>query len=175
MKKINLLWLVMPCVLLAGACDDDDDDRVDRMQNQEFVTLAASSNRFEIEAGELAGEQGADDRVIEYGNHMVMDHGMAGTELAALATAKGWNMPNDLLEKEREMLEDLMVLEGAAFDQEFARKMVISHEEAVSLFERASGPEGVLDEELREWAAGKLPTLRAHLEDARALNAQINP
>lgn len=175
MKKTNVFWIAMPCMLLVGACDNDDNNDMERMQNQEFVTMAASSNRFEIEAGELAGEQGADERVIEYGSHMVMDHGTAGMELAALADTKGWQAPNDLLEKEQEMLEDLMVLEGAAFDQEFARKMVLSHEQAVSLFERASGPDGVLDGDLREWAAGKLPTLRAHLEDARELNAQINP
>lgn len=166
---------MVPCILMTGACTDDDDNGMDRMQNQEFVTMAASSNRFEIEAGELAREQGADERVIDYGNHMVMDHGVAGAELTALATAKGWNVPDDLLAKEREMLEDLIVLEGAAFDQEFARQMVRSHEEAVSLFERATGPDGVLDDDLREWAAEKLPTLRAHLEDARELDAQINP
>jgi len=77
--------------------------------------------------------------------------------------------------KEQEMLDDLMALEGAAFDREFARKMVLSHQEAVSLFERASGPDGVVDDDLREWASGKLPTLRAHLEDAQELDAQINP
>lgn len=165
----------MPCILLSAACDNDDDNGTDRMPNQEFVTKAASSNQFEIEAGELAGEQGADDRVVGYGDHMVMDHGAAGAELAALAISKGWNLPDDLLTKEQDMLEDLMVLEGAAFDQEFARMMVLSHQEAVSLFERASGSDGVLDDELREWAAGKLPTLREHLEDARELDAQINP
>lgn len=175
MKKKNLVWIAMPCMLWVGACDNDDSNDMERMQNQEFVTMAASSNRFEIEAGELAGEQGADERVIEYGSHMVMDHGAAGVELTALAETKGWNVPNDLLDKEQDMLEDLMVLEGAAFDQEFARKMVLSHEEAVSLFERASGPDGVLDNDLREWASNKLPTLRAHLEDAQELDAQINP
>ncbi|MFC3199700.1 DUF4142 domain-containing protein [Parapedobacter deserti] len=174
MKKTNLLWLVLPCIVVAGACKDDDDD-MERMQNQEFVTMAASSNRFEIEAGELAQDQGADDRVIDYGNHMVMDHGQAGIELAALATTKGWNVPDNLMAKEQERLDELMVLEGAPFDREFARMMVISHEEAVSLFERASGPNGVLDADLREWAAGKLPALRDHLRDARALDAQINP
>ncbi|PPL03085.1 DUF4142 domain-containing protein [Parapedobacter indicus] len=73
------------------------------------------------------------------------------------------------------MLEDLTVLEGTAFDQDFARKMVLSHEEAVSLFERASGPDGVPDDDLREWAATKLPTLRTHLDDAHELDALINP
>jgi len=174
MKIKNLIWLAVPCVLL-GACTDDDDPIDERMQNQEFVTLAASSNRFEVAAGELANEQGADDRVIEYGNRMVMDHGAAGIELRALAETKGWNVPDDLMEREQDMLEDLMVLEGAAFDQEFARKMVLSHEQAVALFERASGPGGVLDDDLREWASGKLSTLREHLEHARELDAQINP
>ena len=155
--------------------NDDDNDMVDRMQNQEFVTMAANSNQFEIEAGELATERGSDERVIEYGNHMVMDHGAAGVELTALATTKGWNVPDDLMAEEQEMLEELMMLEGVAFDQEFARQMVLSHQEAVSLFERASGPNGVIDSELREWAGKKLPTLRAHLEDAQELDAQINP
>jgi|SRR5690606_31625321 Predicted outer membrane protein len=175
MKKNSLLWALIPCALFTWSCDDDDDAGRDRMQNQEFVTLASSSNRFEIEAGDLAGEQGADERVIEYGNHMVMDHGAAGTELAMLAASKGWNVPDELQENHQQMLEELMALEGAAFDQEFATQMVLSHEEAVALFERAAGPDGVLDKELREWASEKLPTLRAHLQEAQELNEQINP
>lgn len=174
MKTWNTLLLLMPMALIAVACDDDDDS-LDYMQNQEFVSRAASSNTFEIEAGELAVEQGTDDRVVEYGEHMVVDHGAAGAELEALAMAKDWNVPDGLMEREQEMLDELRMLEGAAFDQLFAQMMVQSHEEAVELFERASGPQGVADNELREWAAEKLPTLRAHLEDAQMLNDQINP
>ncbi|SFC35435.1 putative membrane protein [Parapedobacter composti] len=173
--RMNVVWLMLPCAVFTMSCNDDDGNGRERMQNQEFVTMAASSNRFEIEAGELASEQGADERVIAFGNHMVMDHGAAATQLTVLATAKGWNIPDDMLEREREMLEELMTLEGAAFDRAFARMMVTSHEQAVALFERASGQDGVFDDDLRAWAAGKLPTLREHLEEARELDEQINP
>ena len=49
--------------------------------------------------------------------------------------------------------------------------MVDAHQEAVDEFEEASTQAN--DTELRSWATGKLPDLRAHLEQAKKLRDQL--
>ncbi len=65
-----------------------------------------------------------------------------------------------------------MPLTGVAFDKAFATLMVQSHEEQVNLFEQASN--NVEDDDLKDFAREKLPTLKAHLEEARQLNTTVN-
>lgn len=171
-KTTGLLWLLAPCGLLAVALSGDRNAQ-GSMRDEEFVALATSSNRFEIEAGGLAYSQGTDERIIEYGIGLASDDGAVCTELAALAELKGWDVPDDLLEREQLMLDELTALEGEAFDREFTKKMMLSHEEAVALFEEASGPSGVHDDELREWAMGKLPLLKSRLQAELELDSGL--
>jgi putative membrane protein len=173
MKKLTILCAVaLSSVCLFQSCSDDDDDAM--MTNQEFVTQASSSNSFEIQSGELANTKGQNPLVTAFGAHMVMDHTTAAQELAPLAQQKGWTLSQQLLKRHQDNLNMLTPLTGAAFDKEFARLMVVSHEEAVSLFRSASSSNGVPDSDLRSWAAGKLPKLEQHLEEARDLNDAIN-
>ncbi|MFC3198287.1 DUF4142 domain-containing protein [Parapedobacter deserti] len=158
-----LLWLLAPCGLLAVALNDNG-DAGGGMRDQEFVAVATNCSRFEIEAGGLAYMQGSDERIVDYGARMAADDGARCTELAALAALKNWDVPDDLPERESQLIDELAALEGEAFDREFARKMAASHEEAIALFEQASAPGGVQDDELREWAAAKLPVLRSRLQ-----------
>ncbi|WP_407430179.1 DUF4142 domain-containing protein [Arcticibacter sp.] len=173
MKKLTILFAVaLSSVCLFQSCSDDDDDA--GMTNQEFVTQASSSNSFEIQSGQLAGTKGMNPLVTAFGSHMVTDHTMAAQELATLSQQKGWTLSQDLLKRHKDNYEMLTPLTGAAFDKEFARLMVVSHEEAVSLFRSASSSNGVPDSDLRSWAAGKLPKLEQHLNEARELNEAIN-
>ncbi len=173
-RTASLLWLLSPCGLLAVVLGGGDSSK-EHMQNQEFVALATNYYRFEIEAGGLAYAQGTDERIVEHGARMASDYGEACTELAALAALKGWNVPDDLSEKEQQMLDELTTLEGVVFDREFVRKMVLAHEAAIALFEEAAGPNGVRDDELREWAAEKLPMLKLRLQTELELVVHIEP
>ena len=181
MKTINLMkrqvkWMVLAvcCSVAMVSCKDDDDDNFN-LPNQEFVTRAASSNNFEVVAGELAQARGTTDAIKHYGQHMVTDHTAAGMELKSLATPKGWTVPEQLQPKEQENLNRLTALTGTAFDREFAQMMVVSHQDAVSLFQEASSNRGVPDGDLRNWAGGKVPKLKEHLQDAINLRTSTNP
>ncbi|MEJ5963021.1 DUF4142 domain-containing protein [Pedobacter immunditicola] len=177
MKNLNLcsaLLLFLSVSLFLQSCDDDDE--VDyKMDNQVFVNQASSSNNFEIAAGNLAQTKGESEFVKQYGQHMVSDHTVVGAEMAALATRKGWVVPapTDLQSKEEALLNTLDSVTNETFDMQFAEIMIASHQDAVSLFEEASGREGVRDAELRGFAGNKLPALRTHLEEARTLQTQL--
>lgn len=154
-----LLWILAPCGLLVAGLGDMDRAPVG-MPDNEFVVSAMSIQRFEVEADGRAYAQGADKSVIRCGAQLASDYRSACTDLAALATLKGWMIPDNLRENEQLMLDELTVLEGEEFDQEFAKRMERWHRDALILFERATGPDGVQDDELRQWAADKLSMLR---------------
>jgi putative membrane protein len=173
MKKINI-WAIMlvGCILLFQACKDDDNETT-RMDNQEFVTMAASGNMLEIQAGQLATQKGVKAEVKSYGEHMVNDHTTASLELSTMAQRKGLTVPAQLTTQHQQQLAVLAPLAGENFDKAFMSLMVKSHQEQVSLFERAST--SVNDKDLRSLAAKKLPVLKEHLQEALALNATVNP
>ena len=62
-------------------------------------------------------------------------------------------------------------LTGPAFDRAYMAKMVTDHQATIELFE-AEARDGK-DAAVRKWAAQKLPTIRGHLEKARALQAKL--
>jgi len=176
MKKRMTSALLSMCLFVTvfQSCSKDDQDNY-QMDNQSFVTQASSSNNFEIAAGGLAVLKGQDAAIKHYGEHMVNDHGAVGNEMKTLANSKGWNVPVTLAEKEQANLNLLAAANGAAFYKEFARIMVVSHQDAINLFTMASGETGVFDADLRAFAGSKLPSLTNHLKDAQALNARFNP
>jgi putative membrane protein len=172
-NRLSAIAIALCTALSFQSCSDDDDDY--SMSNQQFVTQASSSNNFEVMAGNMAVSKGVNVTVKEFGQHMIDDHSAAGNELQILATQKNWTIPSQLAPKELANQQVLSTLSGAAFDKEFARLMVISHQDAVSLFEEAAQERGVPDGDLRNFAASKLPNLKMHLQGAVALKATVNP
>lgn len=159
-------------ILSLQACKKDNDDNY-QMDNQSFVTQASSSNNFEVQAGAIAVAKAQNAAVKHYGEHMVTDHTAVGNEMKSLATAKGWVIDATLQPKEQANLQKLNSLDAASFDREFMQIMVVSHQDAITLFSNAAGDMGVFDPDLRAFAGAKLPSLKAHLEDAIELQAQV--
>ena len=177
MKRKNYLFaMLFSSMLLLGlnACDKDDDNTNYQMGSQDFVTRASSSNMLEIASGQLAVNQGVNTEVKAFGQHMVNDHGQTATEMATLATRKGWTVPSAMLPEHQQMYDALKGLTGDAFDKQFAVMMVTSHQQTIDLFEKAASNSGVPDGDLRSFASGKLPTLKAHLQEAQQLQANVN-
>jgi putative membrane protein len=172
--KTSLTMLFLAGATVLSSCTKDDGEAY-TMTNQDFVNKASSSNNFEVAAGALAVSKAQNADVKQYGEHMVSDHTTAGVEMKNLASGKGWTVPTNLQAKEQQNLDKLNALSGSAFDKEFVNVMVLSHQDAVNLFQTASSGLGVPDADLRSLALGKLPTLKDHLEDANDLKAKVNP
>jgi putative membrane protein len=88
-------------------------------KDSKFVTEAAVSGMFEVEAGKLAQAQGSSDQVKQMGEMMVKDHTAANEELMQLATSKGVELPTELDAKHKGMLEKLSKQTGADFDKAY--------------------------------------------------------
>ena len=184
MKKLRLILIVGAGMFAAIGCSDDDDNNqptvpeADRM----FVMNAADGGMFEVRAGELAvakgstsatgAVMGSDSMSIKsFGQMMITDHTMANNELRGIAEPKQVEMPGTLSSNKQKMLDSLNTASGTAFNTMYARMMVSSHVETVSLFEKQAN--SGQDDELKSWASQKVPTLRHHLEMAQMMRDSV--
>jgi putative membrane protein len=172
LKFLSVLMLLLSTTTVLQSCKNEHNNDY-RIDNQTFVNQASNSNNFEIVAGNIARTKGLSAEVKQYGEHMVVDHGAVGSQMMALAQSKGWTVPAALQPKEQALADTLNTLTGTALDKKFADIMVASHLEAIALFEDASSRQGVADGDLRNFAASKLPALKAHLEEAKTLQTQV--
>jgi putative membrane protein len=132
-----------------------------------FVEDAAAGGQYEVAAGRLAQEKGGSQAVKDFGGMLVTDHSKASDELKALATSKGMTLPDKLPHAKRSELDKLGKLSGEKFDEKFSKEAVKDHEKDIKKFEEAS--KKAKDPELKAWADKTLPTLRTHLDHAKAV------
>jgi len=161
-------------MLTTVACDDDDDDNNNNAiaeVDRQFVVSAADGNLFEVNSGQVASSKGTNTNVKTYGQMMVTDHTAASQELMTLAGKKDVDIPTTLSDAKQDKLDSLASLTGVRFDSVYVNMMVVSHMETVNLFEKEST--SGTDNELKTWAASKLPALRHHLEMAEALKDSL--
>lgn len=175
MKKYLLtvatLLLVLTCVN-AQQRNTTGNESGNKQQDQEFVQKATAAGKSEVKMGELGQLRGSHAMVREYGMMMVKDHQMANKELETLVKQKGYaDMPEIADAADEEAYQQLSKKKGAAFDKAFAQQMVKDHQKVIRLFTMQA--ENGKDEQLKNWAAQKLPVLKEHLEHAKHLQETV--
>jgi putative membrane protein len=128
-----------------------------------FVKKAAMDGMTEVELGNVALSKSKDEKVRQFAQRMVADHGKANQELASIASSKGIDVPKALDPEHRSLVQSLSAKNGAAFDAAYSEHMNADHAKAIALFEGAS--KGT-DKDLAAFAQKTLPTLSEHKEMA---------
>ena len=137
-------------------------------EDSTFAVKAAIGGLMEVEAGNLAQQNGSSQRVKDFGAMMVRDHSAASEELKALATSKGFSLPTTMPESDQKHMDMVRNMKGKSFDDHYKSMMLDHHTKDVSEFEKASN--NLKDPDLKNWATKTLPTLKMHLDSAKALN-----
>jgi len=134
-------------------------------QDQKFIQNAAKGGMMEVHMGQLGMERGASPAVKSLSQHLINDHKAANQELATLAKQKGVSLPGD----DGQMAASMPFANktGDDFDKAFARSAVEDHQKDIAEFEKEASSGN--DPDLKNWASKTLPTLRAHLAEARSL------
>jgi putative membrane protein len=135
-----------------------------------FMNDAALGGMAEVEISKLAKDRALNQRVKNFADMMINDHGAANTDLKTIAREKNVTLP-DNLGKHQEHLEDLSKKNGAAFDKAYMKMMVNDHKDVVEAFEKTA--ESGTDPDVKTFASQKLPTLRMHLDSAKAIMASL--
>jgi len=163
--------------------------RVESVTGQEFMRLAAMSDRFEIATSRLAQQKSQNAAVKQFAEHMIRDHEKTTAELQQMSAA-ACGMPQNLArsggqvartagpgphdgldQQHRALLQQLGQASGAEFDRLYARQQAMSHQQAVDMF-RNYAQQGDTPA-LRQWASTTLPALEHHLQMAQQLQRSM--
>jgi putative membrane protein len=156
---------------VAAEQNEEKFDDSDKEKDTDFAITAADGGMLEVELGKLALQKASSAEVKKFAQMMVDDHSKANDELKALASTKNISLPAALSDKNNERIKDLQEKSGTDFDKDYMDFMVKDHEEDIDAFEKQA--EDGQDAELKSWAAGKVTTLRHHLEMAKATQETV--
>lgn len=139
--------------------------------------IAVTANHLDVVGAEQALERAADPRVRAFAETMIRDHNGVIEQAAALAERLGVTpMDNDtsrgLASRAQEVRDALGRLRGTAFDQAYMDNEVAFHETVIGAVEGTLVPNASNDE-LKGLLQAVVPALRAHLEHARRLSAEL--
>jgi putative membrane protein len=187
MKKLTFFaatllaaWMLQAC---GGSNTPKHDDAVDSAQavnkenapvdkeSSDFAIEAANGGMMEVQAGKLAQEKATSQRVKDFAAMMVRDHSKAGDELKGLAQSKNIALPDSISGDARDHIEKMSKMSTKDFDKHYIDMMVDDHNEDVDKFDKAAN--NLTDPDLKTWAANTLPTLRAHQDSAKAIQAAM--
>jgi putative membrane protein len=110
---------------LLSSCDKDNNDSNLNSTDQTFMNQAAISNKAEIMAGQLAATKGNSAAVRSFGEWMVTEHGMAQSDLQALASSLGKNLPDTVDAQHQALMARLNSLSGYSFDTAYINSQVM--------------------------------------------------
>ena len=134
-----------------------------------FMIEAARGGLMEVQVAQMAQQKAASDDVKQYARQLEQDHSKANEKLKAIAQERGVQLPTDLGQHQTQV-QSLNALSGEEFDRQFMKMQVQHHKKDVKQFSKQS--KNSIDTDLREFAAGNLPTLEQRLRQAQTLASQ---
>ena len=136
--------------------------------DRDFVTKAAGSSLYEMEAAKLAESRAADPRLKAFAQTLQRDHQRAFEGLKQISLQHNYPLPEQSPEDKTAILARLKSLSGKEFDTVFRLQVGIEdHREDIKLLERARRTTRTAD--IRVWIDQSLPVMRHHLEQAQAM------
>ncbi|PXW76337.1 putative membrane protein [Blastomonas natatoria] len=127
-----------------------------------YVAQAADSDRYEIQAGELAVKNGQSQQVKDFGKRMVEDHTKSSQDMKAMVAQAnlGAQPPARLDDEHQAMIDRLKAARGEAFDREYMSQQMAAHRKALALHQGyAQNGENT---ELKGFAAQVIPVVQKH-------------
>ncbi len=137
----------------------------------DFMVKVADVGMTEVKLGHLAEDKSSNQRIKDFGAIMVKDHSNAGDELKSLANRKNVTLPSAVGDDHQKKIDDLSKKTGKDFDRAYIDAMADGHQSTVNDFEKASN--NTKDADIKAWVDKTLPTLKMHLDSAKAIKKAI--
>lgn len=189
------LMLALPALVLIAACNDRTDTRttvgnegatteistdtgngVDNrtiqtpaMTGQDFANAAASSDAFEIAAGNLARAKASSKALKDFGDMMVTQHGESTAKLKQAVVQADPRITIDakLSEEQQADLDALKAASGAGFDSLYKSQQVAAHQKALAAMEGYAAGGDV--PALKDFASSTAPVVQKHLDKIQGM------
>ncbi len=140
-------------------------------ESTDFVTKAASGGMLEVQLGQLAQQNAKSQRVKDFGNMMVTDHGRANDELKGLASANNITLSPTLLPNHQKHIDMMSKMKGEDFDKHYIDMMLNDHKEDIDEFKKEANNSN--NDAFKSFAGKTLPTLQKHLDSAQAIHSKM--
>ena len=132
-----------------------------------FLMKAANSGMAEVQLAKLAQQKATIDAVKSFAAMLEKDHSAANDQVKNLAGQRNVSLPASPSEDKQKMYTDMEKMTGKAFDREYISMMVKSHNDGINLFEDTRSNASDID--VKNFADKTLPTLKMHLDSAKAI------
>jgi len=139
--------------------------------DKEFLDFAAQVNQSEIQGGLAAEKKASAPAVRAFARLMVLDHMGLESQLAAIATENGVQLPSGPSEQAKQEMANFQNASGSEFDTKYMQHMVQGHEQVIQKFKSEEGQARARPVEAV--IAGALPILQQHLALAQAVQSGI--
>ena len=136
-------------------------------KSREFLTKAANSGMAEVQLAKLAQEKATIDAVKNFAAMLEKDHSAANDQVKNFARQRNVTLPAAISDDKQKMYDDMQKKSGKDFDKEYISMMVKSHNDGISLFEDTKSNASDID--IKNFADQTLPTLKKHLDSAKAI------
>lgn len=140
----------------------------------QFVATAAQGNDAEMELAQMAQSTTSNSDLKTLARRLEEDHKLSNRELNEIADKKDADFPGTIglpgmTDAQKADRDRINALTGAAFDRAWLDHIVTKHQNTIELFSSANPT----DTDVKAYADRTLPVLRAHLEEAKKVQAAI--
>jgi putative membrane protein len=140
-----------------------------------YLSMAGSSDQFEIQSGQLAQQMSQNPAVRNFANMLIADHTRSTQMLVAAAQSAGITPPPPaILPQHQALLDQLRAAgSGPSFDMAFRDIQINAHQQALTLHQNYATSGDVAA--LRTTAGQIVPVVQMHLQQAQILNVAPPP
>ena len=135
----------------------------------DFVTKAAMSDMYEVEAAKVALARSQNAEVKKFAQMMVDDHTKSTNDLKSAIAASGLSLtpPSALDEAHAGKIQELKDEEAADFDKAYLNDQVDAHQMALDLLQRYANDGD--NAQLKGFAATTAPVVQTHYDHAKQM------
>jgi putative membrane protein len=140
----------------------------------DFVTKAAMTDMYEIEAAKVALARSQNAEVKAFAQMMIDDHTKSTNNLKSAIAASGLTLtpPTALDEAHADKVQDLKDKDAADFDKAYIEDQVDGHQMALDLHQRYANDGD--NAALKGFAATTAPVVQGHYDHAKQLQDAMN-
>ena len=135
-----------------------------------FIAMVSQGGMFEVQAGQLAADQGDAQDIKDSGATEAHDHKLVGDRLTSIAADAGITFPDTLNAEFTKELADLKAKTGRAFDVAYLQDMETIHAKDGAAFAREAA--GGSNPKLKAFAAETHRIVLRHIGELKALPAK---
>jgi putative membrane protein len=136
-----------------------------------FVSNAAQSDMYEVEAGKIAQARSKNADIKAFGKMMVADHTASTAKMKPLIAAAGQAPPAALDNRRQGFLDNLKAASDADFDKVYLDQQDAAHNEALTLMKGYA--DNGDDAGLKAAAAEIAPVVQKHLDRVQAMKGAM--